>query len=362
MDTKLSENIRRYRKERSLTQGQLAEMLGVTVGAVYKWEAGLSIPELGMIVELADFFNTSVDALLGHEMKDNGLNTTLERLKFYIDAKECAGIQEAENALKRYPNIFWIVFLSAQLFYIIGSNEKDKELLMRSLELFRKSCTLISEVNSPKINETTISGDIALVYIALGENEKAVEVMQKNNIGGIYDHYIGQRLVWCDRFDEAEDYLSHGFLKGIVSVLNTLFGYTFLYIRKTEYNRAEEILALANKLVPELCASDVEAPNYFDRLTGIALMLQGYVKLRQGKTEEAHRLLILARDTAARFDEVPNYSIGAIPFLSGIKNEKMDDILGKTATESLENCCKEINDHEFDELWKKITDRHKLII
>ena len=46
----------------------------------------------------------------------------------------------------------------------------------------------------------------------------------------------------------------------------------------------------------------------------------------------------------------------------GIKNEKMDDILGKTATESLENCCKEINDHEFDELWKKITDRHKLII
>ena len=42
MDTKLSENIRRYRKERSLTQGQLAEMLGVTVGAVYKWEAGVS--------------------------------------------------------------------------------------------------------------------------------------------------------------------------------------------------------------------------------------------------------------------------------------------------------------------------------
>ncbi len=73
-------------------------------------------------------------------------------------------------------------------------------------------------------------------------------------------------------------------------------------------------------------------------------------------------LLIWARNTAARFDEAPNYSIGAIPFLSGIKNEKMDDILGKTAAESLENCCKEINDHEFDELWKKITDRHKLII
>lgn len=87
-------------------------------------------------------------------------------------------------------------------------------------------------------------------------------------------------------------------------------------------------------------------------------MLQGYVKFRQGKTEESHRLLILARDTAAHFDEVPNYSIGAIPFLSGIKNEKMDDILGKTAIESLESCRKEINDHEFDELWKQISDIH----
>lgn len=357
MDTKLAENIRRYRKERSLTQGQLAEMLGVTVGAVYKWEAGLSIPELGMIIELADFFNTSVDALLGHEMKDNGLSSTLERLQFCIDAKERVGIQEAENALKRYPNIFWVVYHSAQLFYIVGSNEKDKELLMRSLELFRKSCTLLSEVYSPKINEMTIGGDIALVYIAMGENEKAVEVMQKNNIGGMYDHYIGQRLVWCNRFNEAEDYLSHGFLKGIVSVLNTLFGYTFLYIRKKEYDSAEDILSLANKLVSELCASDAETPNYFDRLIGIALMLQSYVKFRQGKTEEAHSLLILAQDTAARFDATPNYSIGSIPFLSGIKNEKMDDILGKTATESLEGCRKEINDHEFDELWNKITDR-----
>lgn len=356
MDTKLSENIRRYRKERLLTQGQLAEMLGVTVGAVYKWEAGLSIPELDMIVELADFFDTSVDALLGHEIKDNGLSTTLERLKCYIDAKDCAGLPEAEKAMKRYPNHFWVVFHSAQLYYILGNNEKDKALLMRSLELYRKSCTLISQISSPKVNEMTISGDIALVYVALGENAKAVEIMQKNNIGGMYDYFIGQRLVWCDRFDEAEEHLAQGFLKGISSLLNTLFGYTFLYIRKKEYDGAEEILALANKLVSELCASVAEMPNYFDRLTGMALMLLGYVKLRQGRPDEAHSLLISAWDMAARFDAAPNYSIGAIQFLSGIRNEKMDDILGKTAAESLENCRREINDHEFDKLWNRLSD------
>lgn len=354
MDIKLAENIRKYRKERTLTQGQLAEILGVTVGAVYKWEAGISIPELCIITELADFFNLSVDALLGYEMKDNSLGAVLERLIYYSDSKDSSGLQEAEKALKRFPNHFWVVFHSAQLFYVLGNNEKDKDLLMRSLELFRKSYSLISQFRSPKLNETTICRHIALVHVAMGDDEKAVEIMRENNIGGIYDDFIGQRLVWCGRLEEAEEYLSQGFMKGISSLLNTMFGYTFLYIRKNEYNRAEEVLVLANKLVSELRASDTEKLNYFDRLTAIAFMLLAYVKLRQEKTDEARNLLILARDSANRFDVSPDYGIGSIEFLSGNLNEKFDDILGKTAAESLENCRKEINNHEFDELWKKI--------
>ncbi len=65
MKMMLAENIRTFRKERSLTQEQLAEALGVTAGAVYKWEANLSIPELGLIIQMADFFDISVDVLLG---------------------------------------------------------------------------------------------------------------------------------------------------------------------------------------------------------------------------------------------------------------------------------------------------------
>ncbi len=51
----LSEHIRSLRKARGLTQEQLAEALGVTAGAVYKWESRLSLPELPMLVQLADF-------------------------------------------------------------------------------------------------------------------------------------------------------------------------------------------------------------------------------------------------------------------------------------------------------------------
>ena len=57
MELKLAENIKRMRKERSLTQEALANALGVTVGAVYKWEANLSSPELEMLVRIADLFD-----------------------------------------------------------------------------------------------------------------------------------------------------------------------------------------------------------------------------------------------------------------------------------------------------------------
>ena len=54
MNINLSDNIRAHRRAYSLTQQQLADALGVTVGAVYKWEANLSTPDLKLLVELAD--------------------------------------------------------------------------------------------------------------------------------------------------------------------------------------------------------------------------------------------------------------------------------------------------------------------
>ena len=115
MKMMLAENIRTFRKERSLTQEQLAEALGVTAGAVYKWEAKLSIPELGLIIQMADFFDISVDVLLGYEVRDNRLETTVKRLQEYRRSKDWDGLAEAEKALKKYPHSFTFVFRSRKL-------------------------------------------------------------------------------------------------------------------------------------------------------------------------------------------------------------------------------------------------------
>ena len=64
----LEENIRVMRKEKGLTQEQLAEVMGVSTASVSKWETGVAVPELGMLAALADFFEMSIDALIGHTL------------------------------------------------------------------------------------------------------------------------------------------------------------------------------------------------------------------------------------------------------------------------------------------------------
>lgn len=61
---KFSEKIVRLRKTKGMTQEELAEAVGVSRQAVYKWECGQSYPEVAKLIELKLLFGISIDDLL----------------------------------------------------------------------------------------------------------------------------------------------------------------------------------------------------------------------------------------------------------------------------------------------------------
>ena len=63
----LGKNIYELRRERGITQEELAGELGVTAAAVSKWEKGATLPDVLMVCAIADFFGVTTDALLGRE-------------------------------------------------------------------------------------------------------------------------------------------------------------------------------------------------------------------------------------------------------------------------------------------------------
>lgn len=64
MQIRLAEKIRALRRQHRFTQEQLAESLGVTPGAVYKWEAGASDPSTSNLLALARLYGVSAEELL----------------------------------------------------------------------------------------------------------------------------------------------------------------------------------------------------------------------------------------------------------------------------------------------------------
>ncbi len=68
----LSENIKNLRKEKGMSQEELAEKLNVVRQTVSKWEQNLSVPDSEMLIKIAEVFDVSVGSLLGEtvEIKD----------------------------------------------------------------------------------------------------------------------------------------------------------------------------------------------------------------------------------------------------------------------------------------------------
>ncbi|MEA4847492.1 MAG: helix-turn-helix transcriptional regulator [Clostridiaceae bacterium] len=60
-----NENLRNLRKQKGLSQEELAERLHIVRQTVSKWEKGLSIPDADFLIQIAEIFETSVSTLLG---------------------------------------------------------------------------------------------------------------------------------------------------------------------------------------------------------------------------------------------------------------------------------------------------------
>ena len=65
MNLEFGKNLKKLRRERDLTQDELAQALNLSVQAISRYETGTAYPDIEMLPVMAGFFGTTVDALLG---------------------------------------------------------------------------------------------------------------------------------------------------------------------------------------------------------------------------------------------------------------------------------------------------------
>ena len=352
MNNNLAVNIRAMRKARGLTQEQLADVFGVTVGAVHKWEAGLSTPELSLILEMADFFDTSLDVLIGFTPRDNRIEKLAARLRKMAYVMDPDGPVEAQKALKKYPNNFAIVFECALLYGINGINPKNKEYLMRAIELFEMSLPLLSQNTDPGINESVIYGQLAILHQTMGDTKKALKIYEEHNAGGIFDIRIGQILALSGEHKKADEYLSRAMVKQIGDRINLITGKALCYIRSKDYAEARAIIEAGldeNKIYRKN-----DKPNVFDKIDCFYLTALADVELESGKRKKAEQYLKQAKESALRFDAAPDYDVKNLRFISIEDSMMLRDSVGKTGIESIEKAMDYLKADGLKKLWDKI--------
>ncbi|MHB8063289.1 MAG: helix-turn-helix domain-containing protein [Ruminiclostridium sp.] len=76
----LPEMIAELRKDKGLLQKELAQFLGVSIGTVSNYETGVHNPEIETLIKLADYFNVSVDYMLGRVKSKEGLDILNDKI------------------------------------------------------------------------------------------------------------------------------------------------------------------------------------------------------------------------------------------------------------------------------------------
>lgn len=171
--------IKKLRKERNLTQEELAGHLGVSFQAVSKWERNEGYPDITLLPALADYFGVTADELLG--MDNAGKSRALADLEKKWERNRRQGknqenVRLMRQALKSYPNNeLLLVQLSASLERLNGTEEEKKEYLRQSIEIQERilRCAPDSEIRS------AVLFNIADAYNRYGNYQKAVEYALK---------------------------------------------------------------------------------------------------------------------------------------------------------------------------------------
>ena len=87
MDTKkIGAFLKQCRKEKNLTQEQLAEKFGVSARTVSRWETGTNMPDLSILVELAEYYDVEMRELLDGERSqtmNKEMKETLDKVAVY---------------------------------------------------------------------------------------------------------------------------------------------------------------------------------------------------------------------------------------------------------------------------------------
>lgn len=222
----LGANIRGFRKNKGFTQEELAGMLGVTPQAVSRWESEAGLPDVSMVVPIAQALNVTTDMLLGYNPSDKDdylLETVKNKIKAMHDISDARGsalkkVEYLAGEVSRNPmnfemNLLYVQQVAELSYYIdmeglLAENPERANALLE--DGIKKGVTIIRYTDSRSLAEKAHYA-LAWIYIHSKDFENArehINVLPSLENAKVREFLYSELIFFEHGFEEMKDSLT----------------------------------------------------------------------------------------------------------------------------------------------------------
>ena len=248
----IGEIIKKLRKQKDMTQEQLAEYLNISPQAVSRWEINSTLPDITLIPMLANIFDVTTDMLLGVDIdaKEKRIDAVLREannhfFKYRYDEAEKllrAALKDYPNSYKLMDSLASVLFSNVSHYGINNCNEEERKPIRE--EIIALSEKILAECTDDNLRYSAIHR-LCSTYAAIGENEKAASFAKKMPYTTQND-MIAQTLKGTKKYRHIQRQIADSAFYGVNSIavlINTLLdGGTMPY-------NLDERIALNRKII-----------------------------------------------------------------------------------------------------------------
>ena len=221
------------RKEKGITQEELARYMGVSKASVSKWETGLSYPDITFLPHLATYFNISIDDLLGYEpqmTKDDICKLYRQLCSEFCEKPFNEVVCRCREITKKYYSCFPLLFQIGALLVNYSILPKDTETTINVLTEAKDIFVRIKqESHDPELSKMALDME-ALCLLSIGNPQEVLELLDRKVVNHISstETLVASAYQMIGNNDEAKTVLQIGAYQYLIQLIESLKGYLAL--------------------------------------------------------------------------------------------------------------------------------------
>ena len=266
------------RREKGMTQEQLANYMGVSKASVSKWETGQSYPDITFLPQLATLFNISIDQLMGYSPQ----MTKEEIRKLYQQFSKAFADEPMEDVLERlreterkyyscFPLLYQLAALLINHFMLTEDRERQLEILAEAEAL----CARVSaESKDPRLAREAVSLQ-AMCLLISQQPEKVLELLGEDLRPMVSDETgLAQAYLMLGNADEARRVTQVAAYQHLLIFMSTAT--TLLSLQPNQFEMLlNRLLTTAEAFQLEKLHPNTMAPLYLQGAQGYCQKLMG---------------------------------------------------------------------------------------